>query len=75
MRAGVDLSTALAAGRAVYGERFNPAITLRALASFDEGDLSQVDGLTRKELVGAAAVVRLSELPLLEGKAGLYSSA
>lgn len=75
MRAGVDLSTALAAGRAVYGERFNPAITLRALGSFDEGDLNQIDGPTRKELVGAAAVVKLDELPLLKGKAGLYGSA
>ena len=43
MRAGVDLSTALAAGRAVYGERFDPAITLRALGSFDEGNLGQID--------------------------------
>jgi hypothetical protein len=55
--------------------RFNRAITLRALASFDEGDLNQIDGLTRKALVGTAAVVQLSELPLLEGKAGLYGSA
>jgi hypothetical protein len=75
MRGGADLSTALAAGRAVYGERFSPAITLRALASFDEGDLNRIDGLTRKELVGPAAAVKLSELPLLEGKAGLYGSA
>jgi hypothetical protein len=75
MRTGVDLPTALAAGRAVYGERFNPAITLRALGSFDEGDLTQIDNRTRKELLGAAAVVELSTLPVLKGKAGLYDPA
>ncbi len=74
MRAGVDLSTALAAGRAVYGERFDPAITLRALGSFDEGDLGQIDDSIQRELIGAAAVVKLSELPLLKGKAGLYGA-
>jgi Nucleotidyl transferase AbiEii toxin, Type IV TA system len=74
MRAGVSLPTALAAGRAVYGERFDPAITLRALGSFEEGDLSQIDNATRRELVGAAAVVKLVELPVLKGKVGLYSS-
>ena len=75
MRTGVDLPTALAAGIAVYGERFNPAITLRALGSFDEGDLTQIDNRTRKELVGAAAVIELSTLPVLKGKAGLYDPA
>lgn len=74
MRAGVDLSTALAAGRAVYGERFDPAITLRALGSFDEGNLGQIDDSIQKELIGAAGVVKLSELPLLKGKAGLYGA-
>lgn len=58
----------------MYGERFNPAITLRALGSFDEGDLSQLDGTTRKELVDAAAVVKLDRLPALKGKTGLYDS-
>jgi len=74
MRAGIDLPTALAAGKAVYGERFNPTITLRALGSFDEGDLSQIDALTRRELLGAAAVVKLNELPVLKGRDGLYDS-
>ncbi|MGH2507765.1 MAG: nucleotidyl transferase AbiEii/AbiGii toxin family protein [Ktedonobacteraceae bacterium] len=75
MRAGIDLPTALAAGRAVYGERFDAAITLRALGSFDEGDLNQLDQTTRKELVAAAAVIQLSRLPFLKGRTGLYDSA
>jgi hypothetical protein len=75
MRTGVDLATALAAGRAVYGERFNPVIILRALGSFDEGDLNQIDDGTRTELVCAAAVIELSKLPVLKGKASLYDPA
>jgi hypothetical protein len=75
MRTGVDLATALAAGRAVYGERFNQVITLRAPGSFDEGDLNRIDNGTRKELVCAAAVTELSTLPFLNGKAGLYDPA
>lgn len=36
---GVDLSRALAAAKAVYGERFEPGTTLRALTYFADGDL------------------------------------
>jgi hypothetical protein len=35
MRSGsVDLPTAFAAGRAIYGPQFNPEITLKALSFF-----------------------------------------
>ena len=74
IRAGVDLPTALAAGRAVYGAQFDPAITLRALTSFDERNLGQVDARSRKELLAAASMVKLAELPLLKGRPGLYDS-
>lgn len=74
MRAGVDLATALAAGRAVYGMQFDPTITLRALTSFDEGNLNQVDARARKELLAAVSMVKLTELPLLKGKPGLCGS-
>ena len=33
---GIDLPTALAAGRIVYGRSFNPMITLKALSFFDD---------------------------------------
>lgn len=71
---GVSLPLALAAGRAVYGDRFNPSITLRALRSFDEGDLSQIDTPTRETLLRAAAMIELDKLPALEGRTGLYDS-
>lgn len=34
--------------------------------SFDEGDLNQLDGTTRKELVDVAALVKLDTLPALK---------
>ena len=36
------LSDALAAGRALYGEQFNPMITLKALSYFGDGDLPKL---------------------------------
>ena len=33
---GIDLPTALAAGRVIYGRSFNPVITLKALSFFDD---------------------------------------
>ena len=36
IRHGIDLPTALAAGRIVYGRSFNPMITLKALSFFDD---------------------------------------
>jgi hypothetical protein len=71
IKAGVNLQTTLAAGRAVYGHRFDPGITLRALTTFDEGNLRQVDALTKKELLVAVSMVRLEEIPVLNGKPGV----
>jgi len=37
--AGISLAMALAAGRAIYGNAFEPQITLKALTYFGDGDL------------------------------------
>ena len=61
LRHGVDLPTALSAGKSVYGRRFNPVITLKALSFFDD-----VQGLpedVRDRLRAAVAAVDLSRLP------------
>jgi hypothetical protein len=39
-RGKVNLSTALSAGRAIYGAAFNPQNTLKALTYFDDGTLA-----------------------------------
>jgi hypothetical protein len=71
IRAGVDLPTVLAAGRAVYGQKFNPMITLRALSSFDEGNLGRVDIAIQSQLRLAVSMVKLESLPILIGRPGV----
>jgi hypothetical protein len=60
---GVDLPTALAAGRVIYGRSFNPLITLKALCYFDDLPALPVDIQTR--LRSAVAAVDLAKLPEL----------
>lgn len=63
--AGVDLPTALAAGRAIYGKAFNPQITLKALAYFEDGDLESLPTPTKRLLLDAVRGVDLGALPML----------
>ncbi len=60
---GIDLSTALAAGRAIYGLQFNPQITLKALSFFDDGDLRRLPEPLKARLAAAAREVDLDQLP------------
>ena len=58
---GLDLPTALAAGRVVYGRNFNPLITLKALSFFDD-----VPGLAtevQRRLSAAVEAVDPAKLP------------
>jgi hypothetical protein len=61
---GIDLPTALAAGRVVYGRGFNPLITLKALSFFD--DVPNLPADVRKRLSTAVEAVDPSHLPVLE---------
>jgi hypothetical protein len=64
MRTGdVDLPTALAAGRAIYGSEFNPQITLKALSFFGEGNLRNLPEDMKSRLAAAAREVNLDRLP------------
>jgi hypothetical protein len=60
---GIDLSTALAAGRVVYGRGFNPMITLKALSFFD--DLPALSSAVRQRLIAAVEAVDPTALPEL----------
>ena len=60
---GIDLPTILAAGGIVYGRKFNPLITLKALSYFDD-----VPGLpveVRTQLARAVETVDVTKLPVL----------
>jgi len=61
--AGVALPTALAAGRAIYGNAFEPQITVKALTYFGDGDLPTLPAQVQRRLVAAATTVDLNALP------------
>ncbi|MDE2005287.1 MAG: nucleotidyl transferase AbiEii/AbiGii toxin family protein [Rhodospirillales bacterium] len=61
----IDLPTALAAARAIYGDSFNPLLTLKALSWFADGDLHRLSGETRDRLAAAAREVDPLRLPVL----------
>ena len=60
---GIDLPSALAAGRVVYGRGFNPLITLKTLSFFD--DVPNLPADVRKRLSTAVEAVDPSRLPVL----------
>jgi len=62
---GIDLPTALAAGKAIYGRQFNPQITLKALTFFDDGNLDRLSEGMRKDIKRMVDQVDLDKLPTL----------
>lgn len=66
MQHGIGLATALAAAAAIYGESYNPQITLKALSYFDDGNLRALSQEVRQRLVDAVAEVDLGKLPTLK---------
>lgn len=61
----IDLPQALAAARAIYGDRFNPQITLKALSYFDDGDVRHLPQPLKDRLARAARRVNLDRLPTM----------
>ena len=59
----IALPMALAAAGAIYGQQFNPQITLKALSFFDDGNLELLPMATRLRLAAAARGVDLDALP------------
>jgi hypothetical protein len=59
------LKVILAAGKAIYGNAFNPQNALKALTFFDDGNLRQLPDSVKKRLVSAACSVDLDDLPEL----------
>lgn len=63
---GIDLVTALAAGTAIYGQQFNPQITLKALAYFGDGDLPSLPAKVKRLLRDRVRAADLDELPQIK---------
>ena len=68
--AGIGLPTALAAARIIYGERFNPQLTLKALSFFGDGDLSSLPVGVQERIIAAVKYTDLDHLPTLPGDHG-----
>ena len=61
----INLGMALAAGSAIYGQQFNPQITLKALAYFGDGNLQELPSTTRAVLTKAVGETDPLRLPAL----------
>lgn len=71
---GMSLRRALGAATAVFGDRFDPPGTLKALTSFRDGDLHRVPESVRARLARAADGVDPDRLPRLTPRPGLRPS-
>ncbi|MDQ3774161.1 MAG: nucleotidyl transferase AbiEii/AbiGii toxin family protein [Pseudomonadota bacterium] len=58
IRAGVSLSSGLAAARALYGLAFQPSESLKAMVYFEGGDLNSLSTEDKETLIDAASGVR-----------------
>ena len=68
---GISLSEALGAANAVFGDRFNPMLTLKALTFFGDGDLHTVPDSVRERLARAVEGVDPGGIPRLASRPGL----
>jgi hypothetical protein len=67
---GLDLGQALGAALAVYGEAFNPILSLKALCYFGDGDLRRLPEAVKDRLAKAVASVDPNRLPRIEPHPG-----
>jgi hypothetical protein len=61
----INLLSALASARAIYGAQFNPQITLKALSYFEDGNVRTLPEDTKRRLAHAASAVDLDQLPVI----------
>jgi len=62
LEAGIDLASALGAACVVYGDAFNPLLSLKALSYFADGDLSSLPESIQSSLTKAVRSVDLAKL-------------
>jgi hypothetical protein len=74
LSAGLSLADGLAAGVAVYGNAFNPLMTLKALAYFKDGNLPSLASEIQDRLLRAASMIKLERLPRMVPKPGIVRS-
>lgn len=62
LKNGLSLPEAMAAARAIYGEQYNPMLTLKSLAYFGDGDLHKLTKEQQAQLV-ELATAKWPDLP------------
>jgi hypothetical protein len=65
MTSGITLPMAIAAACKIWGERFNPQITLKALSYFGDGDVATLSEEVKQRIVKAVKSTHLDNLPTL----------
>jgi len=63
--AGIDLPTMLSAAAVIYGEEFNPLVSLKAISYHDDPSLSGLSAGVKRDLVRAVRAVDHAHLPML----------
>ncbi len=69
LNSGVSLSSALAAASAIYGQQYNPLLTLKALTYFGDGDLWKLSDEQKGRLVKLASSEG-ADLPVFSRRPG-----
>lgn len=69
LASGVDLSDLLGAAQVIFGARFAPLLALKAMTSFEDGDLPSLPIALRQRLMSLAASI--SRIPVM----GAYRSS
>ena len=72
--AGIPLAQVLAAATAIYGKEFNGALSLKALAYFEDGDLPSLSLATQNKLRAMATDINLRELSQVVARNGLTAN-
>jgi hypothetical protein len=60
-----DLQDGLAAAQAIYGSQYNPAITLKALSYFREGNVAELPATIQTDLIQAIGSVSMENIPTI----------
>jgi hypothetical protein len=60
IESGITLPQALAAAASIYGGQYNPAMTLKSLTYFGDGDLHKLTPQQQDQLIRIASTAQLS---------------
>ncbi len=66
LKSGISLASAISAAKIIYGQQFNPQLTLKALSYFEDGDVHNLSAAAKLRIIQAVAEIDLDDLPNIE---------